>query len=306
MTRFILPFRGSSMLTWLLLPAMGACDVPGGKPVVIAQLPPQEPAAVVLPAGGLSPRVETSPVAAPRVVEIVTAADARSVGLDAARRGRYRDAVKAFERAIALEPDVAGHYVGAARALLDWGRPGEAADRATDALTIDSSSTEALRILARAQVRLGHAEQASETYRRALVLDENDVWTLNNYGSFFLEQGEPGLAMGPLARAVQLRSTSPVFQNNLGMALERAGHPVSAKRAYQAAVRADSGYAKAVANLARIAALIGEVDEPDGADLTHLAELFRLEVGMWRDSMTRIPVIDTVPVVRDTVSVTHP
>lgn len=305
MTRFVLPFRRPSMLTWLLLPVMAACDVPGGKPVVIAQLPPQEPA-VVLPAGGLPPRVAPPTVAAPPVAELVSAADARAVGLDAARRGRYRDAVKAFERAMALEPGVASHYVGAARALLDWGRPGEAADRATDALTIDSSSTEALRILARAQVRLGLAEQASETYRRALVLDENDVWTLNNYGSFFLEQGEPGLAMGPLARAVQLRSTSPVFQNNLGMALERAGHPVSAKRAYLAAVRADSGYASAVANLARISALIGGVDEPDGADLIHLAELFRLEVGMWRDSMTRTPLIDTVPVVRDTVSVTRP
>ncbi len=306
MTRFILPLRRPSMATWLLLPVLGACDVPGGKPVVITQLPPEEPVAVVIPAGGLPPRVAAPVVTTPSIEHVVTATDARAVGLDAMRRGRYRDAVKAFDRAITLEPGVTSHYLGAARALLDWGRPGEAAERSVEALTIDSSSTEALRLLARAQARQGLAEQASETYRRALIVDEDDVWTLNNYGSFFLEQGEPELALGPLARAVQLRSTSPVFQNNLGVALERAGHPVSAKRAYQAAVRADSGYANAVGNLARIAGLIGEVAEPDGADLIHLAELFRLEVGMWRDTMVRGAVIDTLPVIRDTVSVPNP
>ncbi len=313
MTRFILPFRRPSMMTWLLLPVLGACDVPGSKPVVITQLPPEEPVAVALPAGGLPPRVEPRTVVVPSIATVVTAADARTLGLEASRRGRYRDAVKAFDRAIALEPGVASHYIGVARALLDWGRPGEAAERATYALTIDSSSTEALRLLARAQAKQGLAEQASETYRRALVMDDNDVWTLNNYGSFFLEQGEPSLALGPLARAVQLRSTSPVFQNNLGVALERAGHPVSAKRAYEAAVRADSGYANAVANLARVTALVGDSTEPDGADLTFLAELFRLEVGMWRDSMSKTdsvetvqPAVDMVPMVRDTADVRVP
>lgn len=303
MTRFVLPLRRPSMVTWLLLPVLGACDVPGSKPVVIAQLPPEEPVAVVVPVGGLPPRAAVPAEPVLSIEHVATANDARKVGLDAMRRGRFRDAVKSYDRAIVLEPSVASHYVGAARALLDWGRPGEAAERAVEALTIDSSSTEALRLLARAQVKQGLAEQASETYRRALVIDEDDVWTLNNYGSFFLEQGEPGLALGPLARAVQLRSTSPVFQNNLGLALERAGHPVTAKQAYQAAVRADSAYPSAVANLARISALVGEVTEPDGADLTHLAELFRLEVGMWRDTMMRAPVIDTTPVVRDTASV---
>ena len=50
-----------------------------------------------------------------------------------------------------------------------------------------------------------------------------DVWAMNNLGYIYIQQGRSDAALPPLARAVEIRSNVPVFQNNLGMALERSG-----------------------------------------------------------------------------------
>ena len=56
-------------------------------------------------------------------------------------------------------------------------------------------------------------------------------------------------ALPPLARAVELRDNAPVFRNNLGIALERTGHPVAARDQYRAALEVDSTYRKAAVSL---------------------------------------------------------
>ena len=53
------------------------------------------------------------------------------------------------------------------------------------------------------------------------ALDERDVWSMNNLGLIYIQQDRSSEALAPLARAVELRSNAPVFQNNLGTALER-------------------------------------------------------------------------------------
>ena len=109
-----------------------------------------------------------------------------------------------------------------------------------------------MRLLARAQHRLGKVEEALSAYRLALTGDERDVWAMNNLGMLHLEQKNPQEALGPLARAVQLRPTSPIFQNNLGMVLELLGDVSGAKQGYLNALKADSTYAKAKANSERL------------------------------------------------------
>ena len=59
-------------------------------------------------------------------------------------------------------------------------------------------------------------------------------------------------ALPPLARATELNPRSPVFQNNLGQALERLGYYTEARTAYESAVASDSGYVKASTGLARV------------------------------------------------------
>lgn len=211
------------------------------------------------------------------------------LGLSAYRAGDLVRAERAYDRALELDPSHVKSYLNSARVLIDLDRSHEAIERVNAALVHDSTSSDALRLLARAQAALGQADDAVGSYRQALVLDDRDVWAMNNLGLLYIEQGRPDEALPPLARAVQLRSTAPVFQNNLGVALERSGYLRQAAEAYTAALRADSTYGKAGISLERVQALI-DSSVVNTTDLTELAETFRLRVRMWTDSVQ--PVAD--------------
>ncbi len=204
------------------------------------------------------------------------------LGLSAWKSGDLPQAEAAFERAITLDSTQIKSYLNGARVLLDLGRNHEALERAEQARRLDAGNAETLRLIARARHAMGQADAAIEAYRGAILLDDRDVWAMNNLGVLYLDRGEPDLALAPLARAVQLRNTAPVFQNNLGIALERSGHVAAARSAYEAAIRADSSYAKAITSLARVNGLVA--DPADLVDLDELAQVFRMQVGMWRDN----------------------
>src|SRR5204862_7317780 len=112
----------------------------------------------------------------------------------------------------------------------------------------------ALRLLGRSQAGLGHFDEAIDAYQRAIAIDDKDAWAMNNLGYLYIQQGRSDAALPPLARAVEIRGSVPVFQNNLGTALERSGYFVAASQAYQAALDADSTYGKAAVGLERVKA----------------------------------------------------
>lgn len=249
------------------------------------------------PAGStpVVPAVTTTrsiPVTVPAVESRPTtwddAGSAHAAGLVRRKEGDFRGAEVAFERALALDPRHVKSLLNLARVLLDQQRDHEALERIDQALALDSTSSDGVRLLARVHHRLGEAEKAVASYRRALVLDERDVWAMNNLGMLYIEQQDPASALPPLARAVALRPTAPVFQNNLGMALELTGHLVEAKQAYDAAVRADSTYRKAVKNAERLADIVTDPAEPS-AVVRDQAELFRQHVRMWKEPEGRTP-----------------
>ena len=207
------------------------------------------------------------------------------LGLASWKSGSLNEAEEAFDRAIAKDPKHVKSLLNSARVLMDLGRDGEALERVKAAREVDSTSAEAVRLLARAHHRLGHAGLAVDAYRLALTGDERDVWAMNNLGMLYIEQHDPTSALGPLARAVQLRPASPIFQNNLGMALELTGHLVEARSAYDAAVKADSTYTKGQANAKRLGDVVIDPGKTPTIDVKDLAETFRLQVKMWRDSV---------------------
>lgn len=204
-------------------------------------------------------------------------------GLAAWKAGDLATAEQAFDQALAVDSTHVKSLVNSSRVLLERGRGREAVERAERAIALDGSNGDALRLLGRAYDQLGQGDEAIDAYRRAIVLDERDVWAMNNLGLVYLERGQADDALPPLARAVELRSTAPVFQNNLGIALERTGHLPEARKAFEAALAADSGYGKAAVSLARVN---GRTDSASSTpiDLGELAQQFVIQVRMWRDS----------------------
>jgi len=209
------------------------------------------------------------------------------LGLSSWKSGDFPEAMKAFDRSLELDPGFAKGYFNKARVLLDLDRSPEALEMIEKGRAIDSTSPDGWRLKARAQAESGDVDGALTTYRELLVNDDSDVWGLNNYGVLLLDRGEFEEALGPLARLVQVRPTSPLFQNNFGMALERSGFKVAALRHYEEGVRHDSTFAKAVKNAERLKALSLDPGAEEVVSELDLAERFRQRVKSWKDGATK-------------------
>jgi len=230
------------------------------------------------------------------------------LGLSAWKTGDHTRALEAFDAALRLEPTHRKSLLNSARVLLETSRPQDALDRVEQALAIEPLSGEGLRLKGRAHHALGQIPQAIDAYERAIALDDRDVWAMNNLGYLYIQQGRSDAALPPLARAVEIRSNVPVFQNNFGTALERSGHFVAARQAYEAALAADSTYGKAAVGLERVNAHGAESDSST-VDAAALSKQFQDEVEQWRtratvaaDSVKAAESVDTTGMVRDSVS----
>jgi tetratricopeptide (TPR) repeat protein len=231
------------------------------------------------------------------------------LGLSSWKAGDFANARTAFDRAIELNPGFAKAYFNQGRVLLDLGRAPEALEVIEKGRTIDSTSGEGLRLVARAKAEGGDIDGAIATYRDLLVRDEDDAWGLNNLGMLLLARGDVDGALGPLARAVQVRPTAPLFLNNLGMALERKGYTVAALRRYGMAVQHDSTHRKAIANVERLKGIVAgdstqvaQGAQVDEVRVHELAEGFRQTVRRWKSEVsvvTPVPPVSVVPELKE-------
>jgi tetratricopeptide (TPR) repeat protein len=141
------------------------------------------------------------------------------LGLSAWKSGDRDAAANAFELALEKDASHVKSHINLSRVLIEQGKAQDALPHVEAVLAIDSTSGEAVRLLGRVKRELGDSAGAIAAYKRAIVLDERDVWSMNNLAKLYLGQGKYDEALGPLARAVEIDSTVPVFQNNLGLAL---------------------------------------------------------------------------------------
>lgn len=221
------------------------------------------------------------------------------LGLSARKAGNDKLAEVAFTEALSKDPRHVKSLLNLSRVLLETDRSEEALGEIEFAIEIDSTSGEALRLKGVALHDLGRVDEAVDAYRRALTLNDRDAWTMNNLGFVYLREHRFVDALPPLARAVELDPGVALFENNLGMALERSGYVGSAVEAYRAAVTADSSFGKARANLDRVEEW--GVDLDIEADLRSFAELFEQEIERWKASR-EIPVeLPSDTTMRDTI-----
>jgi Tfp pilus assembly protein PilF len=279
----------------------------GGEPVVMAHAPSSAPVA--------APVVTDTPSSAAAEAESapgnVTYGDAETVY----RKGRYADAAELFGAYVSGHPQsVSGQYMlglsawksgdrgraeqallraveldgtnvkvrtNLSRVLVEEGRAADALPHMEKAVELAPAAHEVWRVLGNVKSELGRGEEAIAAYRHALIRNDQDAWSMNNYGLVLIQQGRYDEAVPPLARAVELTPRSPVFLNNLGVALERSGEPGVALSVFAAAVEADSTYTKAKISMDRVRARLGDatITEPD---LSTFAASFIEEMQRWR------------------------
>ena len=183
-------------------------------------------------------------------------------GLSASKTGDLTKAEKAFEGALAIDPDHLKSLTNLSRVLIDQKRYDDALDKLMHAGDIDPTSNEVHRLMGRAYHVKGQTEDAVTAYRRAIELDDKDAWSMNNLGLLLVETKRAEEALPLLAKAVELKKDVPAFHNNLGMALEHTGRFGAAATAYTGALTADPTYEKAKQNLTRVEAVKKDFEEP--------------------------------------------
>lgn len=204
------------------------------------------------------------------------------LGLSAWKSGDLPRAREAFEESLVLDSTNVKTLLNLGRVLLDQGSAKDALERIGAAVELDTGSAEARRMMGRVQVALGQRDSAIVSYKLALTIDPSDSWSMNNLGLILIDEGRYDEALPPLARAVELRPEAPAFANNLGVALERTGHFAEATDAYNAALKADSTYAKAKVSLARVESKSND-STATAVDVTVLAQKFNEEIQSARE-----------------------
>ena len=205
-------------------------------------------------------------------------------GLSAWKGGDLPQAEEAFGHALLLDPHHVKSLLNLSRVLIEQDRTDDALVQLALARDIDPTSGTVHRLLGRTYYAQGTVDDAVDAYRHAIVLDDQDAWSMNNLGLLFLEVGRPGEAVAPLARAVKLRKDVPSFHNNLGMALEHIGRFVAAAKAYDTALEVDPGYDKAWDNLTRVEK-VDDDQTGEPFDLEATAKRFVEEMKTWHDEV---------------------
>ncbi len=210
------------------------------------------------------------------------------LGLSARQAGDLEQAEASFERALSLDPNHVKSMLNLSRVLLDQHRPDEALAQLEVALDIDPASDDGYRLRGIAYYDLGRDEDAIDSFREAITVNERDAWSMNNLALVLIRQEKFEEALLPLARATELRDNVAVFQNNLGIALERTGHVSASADAYGSALALDDGYEKASISLARVQ----ELKDDEGVIPVNLASLalrFTTEIESWKAPLAKVP-----------------
>jgi len=156
--------------------------------------------------------------------------------------GRDREAISAYEKALALEP--AGRYVLALVSIEDrLGNPDRARARLSRWLSAHPDSASIQQALAQRAQAAGKPSQALEGYAAVLARDPDNVIALNNTAWLF-EKDEPAKALEYAERAASGAPGNPFVLDTLGWMQLRTGRTEQATRTLQRAVKLSPGYSE--------------------------------------------------------------
>jgi tetratricopeptide (TPR) repeat protein len=150
-----------------------------------------------------------------------SAAAYRRIAREYRRVGVLDQASEYFGRAVKLEPADAVSYEGLARIWRDWGTPALGLADAYRAVQYAPESPSAANTLGTLLQSLGYAKEAKEWYGRALALDPQAWYALNNlcYAAIMTRE----LAIDMCNAAVNAAPDAAAPRNNLALAHAAAG-----------------------------------------------------------------------------------
>jgi tetratricopeptide (TPR) repeat protein len=163
-------------------------------------------------------------------------------------------ATRSFERG----PDSPAALVDAANALRARGRARESVPLYQRALKLEPGSAEARNNLGNAFLELGQPGEAVGCYRLALAIRPDAAEVLCNLGNALRQLGEFTAAIAASERAISLDPQLAMAHNNLGLCLTGLGRRVQAVASYRQALRLEPRYVEALNNLGDVLRDLGQ------------------------------------------------
>jgi tetratricopeptide (TPR) repeat protein len=195
-----------------------------------------------------------------------SAAAYRNVGREYRRVGVLDQAHEYFTRAVQLEPTDAASYEALARISRDWGTPALGLADAYRAVHYAPDSPSAANTLGTLLQALGYVNDAKTWYTRALTLDPEAWYALNNLCYALIMTRE--LSIDTCKAAVAAAPDEKTTRNNLALAhaaagdldqarswFRRAGDTAEAHYNYGITLMASREYAQAVEEFKKALAL---------------------------------------------------
>ena len=175
-----------------------------------------------------------------------------SLGEAHERRGNYGEAVRAYRRVLARNPDTALAHASLAITLANQGLLPRAEAHARRAVALDPRDAESWNNLGGIRARRGDLAGAIENYERALTLRPRLASAHNNFGVALRTRGELAAAREHFERAIEIAPDFPEAHANLGDLLAATGDRVGAERHLVRALALDPALEPARAALARL------------------------------------------------------
>jgi tetratricopeptide (TPR) repeat protein/SAM-dependent methyltransferase len=160
----------------------------------------------------------------------------QNLGLLLAQHGRLDEAESCLRDAIVRQPR-APLYNFLGTVLHRRGEFRAAVDAYEKALALDARDANVHVNLGYARFELGEIAAAIAHYRKALELEPGNAMAHNNLGNALQAQGEAGAAEAAFRRAVQIAPQFALSHHNLGMALRAQGRADEAVACFRAAAR---------------------------------------------------------------------
>lgn len=162
------------------------------------------------------------------------------------RQGEYEKAIKSFDKAIELNPELAEAWNNKGAALNSLGNnPNDAIKSLDKAIEIDPQYAEAWSNKGNALMKLGKLHEAVKSYDRAIKINPQNATSWYNKGTALYELNDQIEAVKSFDKTIEVNPQYAKAWTNRGNALEKLGKLNEAIESYNRAIKIDPQLAEA-------------------------------------------------------------
>jgi tetratricopeptide (TPR) repeat protein len=184
-----------------------------------------------------------------------------NLGVALAAKGQLDEAIACFQKAIALEPELANSHNNLGDALKDKGQVDQAIACYQQALALEPKFARAHYNLGVALAAKRQLDEAIAGFRKALALDPKHAKAHHRLGTALYRKGQLDEAIACYHKAIALDPKLAGAHYNLGIALSAKGQEDEAIACYQKAIALDPNNGSAHYNLGTALKGKGQLDE---------------------------------------------